>query len=63
MAGFSTTETGQSTMEAVRVPIDSKAMRKVHESDVLVGVIEMGTEVGAATVRYAAETRILDKLP
>ena len=63
MAGFSTAETGQSVMEAVRIPIDTKAMRKLRETDVVVGVIEMGTEIGTATVRYAAQTRMLSKLP
>ena len=63
LTGFSTTETGRGPMEAVRVDIDTKAMRKTRSSDIVVGVLELGTEVGAATVGFAAETRMLVKLP
>ena len=58
-----TTEVGRGPMGAMRVPIDSKGMRKLRETDVCVGVIELGTEIGTATVRFAATTRILLKLP
>ena len=63
MTGFSTTEAGRGPMEAVRMEIDTKAMRKTRDTDVLVGVLEMGTEVGTSTVQFQASTRILDKLP
>ena len=45
-----------------RVEIDSKAMRKFRATDVIVGVVEMGTEVGAATVHFHARTRMLFKV-
>ena len=61
--GASTTELGVGPMEAVRMPIDTKAMRKVKATDVLIGVIELGLERGAATLRMSARTRVLDKLP
>ena len=61
--GASVTELGVSPMEAVRVEIDSKAMRKVHQTDFLIGVVELGAETGAATLQFSAETRVLDKLP
>ena len=60
--GFSTTETGQSPMEAERIVIDSKAMRKIKDTDVLMGIFEIGTETGTATMRVAALTRVLDKI-
>ena len=60
--GFSTTETGRGPMEAVRMSIESKAMRKVKASDILIGVVEVGTEVGAASLGFQARTRVLDKL-
>jgi len=63
LRGFSTTELGVAPMEAVRVEIDTKAMRKIKESDIVVGVIELGSEVGASTLEFAAETRMLFKLP
>ena len=60
--GMSTTETGQAGSEYVRFPIETKAMRKTRASDVLVGVVELGTEVGAAVLRFQATSRVLDKL-
>ena len=56
-------ETFQSTMEAVRFDIDSKAMRKIRESDVVIGVLELGTEIGTTQMEFQARTRILTKLP
>ena len=60
--GLSTSELGTWPSEAVRADIDSKAMRKLRATDVICGVVELGTEVGAATLRFSAETRILVKL-
>ena len=60
---YNTTEEGQSEMDASRQVIDSKAMRKWTETDVLVGMIELGVETGAATLKFSANTRILAKLP
>ena len=61
--GFATTETGRGPMEAVRLAIDSKAMRKLKESDVIVGCVETGAEIGAATLLFTADTRMLLKIP
>ena len=47
----------------VRIPIDSKAMRKIKETDVIVGVFESISEVGTPTVQMNMESRILVKLP
>ena len=46
-----------------RIVIDSKAMRKVHVTDTLVGVIQTTGEIGTATMVANMETRVLDKLP
>jgi len=48
---------------ALRIPIDTKAMRKIRDTDVLVGVLEMGTEVGNASAQVSGVTRALVKLP
>ena len=45
-----------------RVVIDSKAMRKMHASDVIVSVLQL-IEVGTAVVSAYLETRTLFKLP
>ena len=62
LRGYSTTELGTGPMEAVRIPIDSKAMRKLRGTDVTVGVVQLGTETGASILNFTARTRILDKL-
>ena len=61
VAGASTPTTinGSSLSE---VEIDTKAMRKIKDTDVTVGVLEMLTEIGTATARFSARTRLLDKL-
>ena len=46
----------------VRIPIDSKAMRKLDADDNIVGVFET-VETVTATMRAFLETRILIKLP
>ena len=63
MRAPSTTELFTSPMEAVRIEIDSKVMRKEKATDVMIGVTELGTEAGACTLTYQAVTRVLDKLP
>ena len=49
-------------MGAVRVPIDSKAMRKWNTDETLIGVVEVGSEVGTAVLGFNASSRILVKL-
>ena len=44
------------------IKIDSKAMRKIHASDVVVALFSV-TEIGAATMQAALSTRLLFKLP
>ena len=61
LRGTETAELQRSVMEAVRVDIDSKAMRKLRPSDLTIGVIELGTETGAAVLGFNAITRVLDK--
>jgi len=61
--GFSVTESDNTgPASQIRMEIDSKAMRKGHASDVIVGVLEVAGEVGAATLTFGCATRILSKL-
>ena len=48
--------------QSVRIVVDSKAMRKTHNTDVIVAVFET-VEVGTATMHAELRTRVLDKLP
>ena len=47
---------------SMRMEIDSKAMRKINEGDILFGAIEANLEAGAATLQVNAMTRFLVKL-
>ncbi len=63
IVGFSVTESENTgPVSQVRVPIDSKAMRKTGPNEVLFGSIQTIGEVGAATLSFGMRTRILDKL-
>ncbi len=46
----------------LRIPIDSKGMRKLKNSDGIVAVLQVGGEVGTAVLVAHLETRILLKL-
>ena len=59
----SAAETESSPSSFVRIPIDTKAMRKIHSDEILIGVTELGTEVGSASLEYSARTRVLLLLP
>ncbi len=48
---------------AVRVAINSKAMRKLGETDTIVAMFQSENEVGAATLNADLVSRILLKLP
>ena len=62
LISLTTTEEGQTGLAMIRHEIDSKAMRKLKAQDVTVGVVEVSTEIGTATMTFQARTRILDKL-
>ena len=62
LIGASTTELTTAPMEAVRLEIDSKAMRKMSPNEVLFGIVETAGEVGTAQLRFAAASRVLVKL-
>ena len=47
---------------SVRIPIDSKAMRKIGINEVVVGVVEFLTEIGTASASFQMGTRMLSKL-
>jgi len=61
--GVSTTVDNAEGLANVRIPIDSKAMRKTHATDVMLGVIQFSTEIGAAVVTAKLNSRVLVKLP
>ena len=50
------------TATVARYQLDSKAMRKIKVTDVMVAVLE-ATEVGSSTLNMSLETRVLVKLP
>ena len=58
-----TTEVNRGPIGAQRIPIDTKAMRKLKEGHLVVGLVEYGTESGTSSVRFSAETRMLALLP
>ena len=45
-----------------RIPIDSKAMRKVKEGDTLAAIFSVETEGGTTVASVSMSTRVLDKL-
>ena len=53
---------GSDNMATLRVPVDSKAMRKTPGGSTLVAIIGV-EEVGAATLQWMFNCRVLDKLP
>ena len=57
------TETGASGTDSARIVIDSKAMRKWKNTDVIVGVFAVTSEVGTFVVQAVMNTRVLFKLP
>ena len=54
---------GDAVGSGARVVIDNKSMRKTPESNVLVGVLGAGVEIGTAIVKVNLNTRVLDLLP
>ncbi len=48
---------------SLQVEIDSKAMRKIDETDVLYGSVDVAVETGTCIVSCTADTRVLFKLP
>ena len=53
---------GNAGSSMIRLPIDSKAMRKIKSTDFIVGVLEVSSEVGAAVLGAELNTRHLVKL-
>ena len=54
---------GSSGAGVFRDSIDSKAMRKIKETDVLVGITHVGSESGTVVMNTAVDSRVLIKLP
>ena len=61
--GPSTTVQNSAGPANVRIPVDSKAMRKWKQFDALICMMEVATEVGAAVITAKLNSRILVKLP
>ena len=57
-----TTITNSEGSANFKVPIDSKAMRKLHATDVLIAVLETTGEVGVPVMRAYLNSRTLFKL-
>ena len=62
LVSLETTEVARGPMGAIRETIDSKAMRKMSRNEGLFGSIQFAGEVGTATARFNADTRMLIKL-
>ena len=60
--GVSATEGNAEGFAVVRVPIDSKAMRKLKSTDNVVGVFAVSDEVGTAQLNAILNCRILVKI-
>ena len=59
----STTENFQGPMSAIRIPIDTKAMRKIQPNETIFAAIGLNTEIGTATADFVFRSRMLVKLP
>ena len=46
----------------LKIPIDSKAMRKWSENETMIGVLEAAVETGVSNMNFVADTRLLVKL-
>ena len=62
IVSLETTEVARGPMGAVRIPIDTKAMRKLNANDTVFGAVELSTEVGTTTINFTMNTRMLSKL-
>jgi len=52
----------RNAMVDLRIPIDSKAMRKLGEHEIIFGSLDVAVETGTASMRFIGDTRILLKL-
>ena len=62
LVSFETTEVARGPISAVRIPIDSKAMRKLAPNETIFGAIAFTGEIGTATAEFVMNTRMLVKL-
>jgi len=62
LVSLETTEVGRGPLSAIRIPIDTKAMRKMSPNEVLFGSLSTGTEIGTAAMDFLMNTRVLAKL-
>ena len=59
---LTTTEDGGAGLAMIRIPIDTKAMRKFRLNETLFGSVHVSGEIGTATVTFTMDTRVLVKL-
>ena len=62
LIGLETTEVGRTSTNAFRIPIDTKAMRKIGPNEVLFAAVAFAVEIGPAEVSFVMNTRTLYKL-
>ena len=63
LVGLSVTESENTgPLSQVRVPIDTKAMRKLSPNETVFGAVATSAEIGVATMVFGANTRMLLKL-
>ncbi len=63
IAGFSVTESENTgPISQIRIPIDTKAMRKMTPNETVFGAVQFHTEIGVATASFVMNTRMLSKL-
>ena len=61
--GLSVTEADNTgPLSQVRVPIDTKAMRKLEANQTIFGMVQTATEVGVATLNFQMSTRMFSLL-
>ena len=63
IVGLSVTESENTgPLSMVRVPIDTKAMRKISPNETIFGQVSTNAEIGTATLNFQMNTRMLVKL-
>ena len=62
IVALETTEVGRGPLAAVRIPIDTKAMRKIGDNETVFAAVAADTEIGTATLTFSFTTRMGIKL-
>ena len=59
LVSLETTEVARGSMGAIRLPIDTKAMRKWRLNETVFAQVATSTEIGTATMSFVMNTRLL----